>query len=160
MDHLLTRRKVNLPRIMIRHMAYEISVPHHELPYGDLLTRVFELKREQGVWWFGTCANRRRDDVEEVEHEEMNVGENDVVEEERFVDEDVPAQIVPVTPVVQTSVQPKGKTKIIGVDSSGSLPDSVLLHLQVEMDRALKADTGFQELYQQQKSNPSTSRKP
>ncbi|GAB2296556.1 hypothetical protein Dimus_030667 [Dionaea muscipula] len=41
-DHLLTRRKVNLPRVMIRHMTYVISVPHHELPYGDLLTSVFE----------------------------------------------------------------------------------------------------------------------
>ncbi|GAB2273514.1 hypothetical protein Dimus_008306 [Dionaea muscipula] len=27
---------------MIWHMAYVISVLHHELPYGDLLTRVFK----------------------------------------------------------------------------------------------------------------------
>ncbi|GAB2278886.1 hypothetical protein Dimus_013560, partial [Dionaea muscipula] len=34
MDHLVTRRLVNLPRV-IRHMAYIISVPTHELSYGD-----------------------------------------------------------------------------------------------------------------------------
>ncbi|GAB2283866.1 hypothetical protein Dimus_018352 [Dionaea muscipula] len=94
MDHLLTRRLVNLPRVMLRHMAYVISVPSHELPYGDWLTRVFEeynvplddkqgeepksydyfeetflsmcqLKREHGVWWLGTGENRRRDDEDE-----------------------------------------------------------------------------------------------
>ncbi|GAB2289593.1 hypothetical protein Dimus_023902 [Dionaea muscipula] len=42
MDHLLTRRLVNLPRLMMRHMAYVIFVENHELPYGDWLTMVFE----------------------------------------------------------------------------------------------------------------------
>ncbi|GAB2268276.1 hypothetical protein Dimus_003251, partial [Dionaea muscipula] len=42
MDHLLTRRLVNFPRVILKHMAYVISIPYHELPYGDLLTRVFE----------------------------------------------------------------------------------------------------------------------
>ncbi|GAB2303358.1 hypothetical protein Dimus_037349 [Dionaea muscipula] len=94
MDHLLTRRLVNFPRVMLRHMAYVISVPAHELPYGDWLTMVFEaynvplvdkqgeepksydyfkktfltmcqLKRENGVWWFGTGENRRRDEEDE-----------------------------------------------------------------------------------------------
>ncbi|GAB2286845.1 hypothetical protein Dimus_021235 [Dionaea muscipula] len=80
MDHILTRRLVNLPWVMLRHMAYVISVENHELPYGDWLTMVFEafnvplidkqgaepkrydfleetfltmcqLKRENGVWW-------------------------------------------------------------------------------------------------------------
>ncbi|GAB2296734.1 hypothetical protein Dimus_030840 [Dionaea muscipula] len=93
---------------MIRHVAYVISVPHHELPYGDLLTRVFEafnvplddkegedpvktdileetflnmcqLKREQGVWWLGIRANKRRD---EVENDEGNPAENVEVENE------------------------------------------------------------------------------
>ncbi|GAB2278743.1 hypothetical protein Dimus_013419 [Dionaea muscipula] len=79
MDHMLTRRLVNLPRVKLRHMAYVITVPAHVLPYGDWLTPVFEaynvplvdkqgeepkrydffeetflnmcqLKREQGVW--------------------------------------------------------------------------------------------------------------
>ncbi|GAB2296689.1 hypothetical protein Dimus_030798 [Dionaea muscipula] len=75
-------------------MANLINVPHHELPYGELLTRVFDafevplddkegdepiktdffeetflnmsqLKRENGVWWLGSGANRRRDENEE-----------------------------------------------------------------------------------------------
>ncbi|GAB2296367.1 hypothetical protein Dimus_030488 [Dionaea muscipula] len=99
MDCLLTRKKVNLPRLMIRHMGYVINVQHHELPYGELLTRIFEafkvplddkegeepvktdyfeeiflgisqLKREDGVWWLRSGANRRRDNVEEDENEE------------------------------------------------------------------------------------------
>ncbi|GAB2292748.1 hypothetical protein Dimus_026984, partial [Dionaea muscipula] len=94
MDHLSMRRLVNLPRVMMRHMSYVISVKDHELPYGDWMTMVFEafdvplidkqgeepkrydffeeaflsmcqLKRENGV---------RRDDEEvaPVENEEMN----------------------------------------------------------------------------------------
>ncbi|GAB2278419.1 hypothetical protein Dimus_013103 [Dionaea muscipula] len=42
MDHMLTRRLVNLPRVMMRHMSYVISVENHELPYGDWMTMVFE----------------------------------------------------------------------------------------------------------------------
>ncbi|GAB2295253.1 hypothetical protein Dimus_029426 [Dionaea muscipula] len=91
MDHLVNRRRINLPRVMMRHMAYVISVKDHELPYGDWMTMVFEafgvplvnkkgeepkrydyfeetfltmckLKREDGVWWIGSGENRRRDD--------------------------------------------------------------------------------------------------
>ncbi|GAB2302764.1 hypothetical protein Dimus_036758 [Dionaea muscipula] len=90
MDHLMSRRKVNLPRVMIRHMSYAISMKDHELPYGDWLTMVFKafgvplvdkkgeepkrydffeetfltmckLRREDGVWWIGSGENRRRD---------------------------------------------------------------------------------------------------
>ncbi|GAB2268155.1 hypothetical protein Dimus_003134 [Dionaea muscipula] len=42
MDHLMARRLVNLPRVMMRHMSYVISMKDHELPYGDWLTLVFE----------------------------------------------------------------------------------------------------------------------
>ncbi|GAB2301367.1 hypothetical protein Dimus_035395 [Dionaea muscipula] len=42
MDHLAARRLVNLPRVMMRHMSYVISIKDHELPYGDWLTMVFE----------------------------------------------------------------------------------------------------------------------
>ncbi|GAB2266136.1 hypothetical protein Dimus_001158 [Dionaea muscipula] len=42
MDYLLSRRKINLPRVIIRHMEYVINVPNHEMPYGELLTRIFE----------------------------------------------------------------------------------------------------------------------
>ncbi|GAB2283493.1 hypothetical protein Dimus_018005 [Dionaea muscipula] len=104
MDHLMSRRLVNLPRIMIRHMSYVISMKDHELPYGDWLTMVSEefgvplvnkkreeqkrydyfketflimckLTREYGVWWIGSGENRRRD--------EENVPEEEAQEEER-----------------------------------------------------------------------------
>ncbi|GAB2283995.1 hypothetical protein Dimus_018476 [Dionaea muscipula] len=105
MDYLLLRREINLPRVIIRHMAYVINVPNHELPYGELLTRIFEafhmplnykkgedpkrydyfeetflsmsqLKRENRVWWLRIGENRRRDD------EEVAPAENEEVHEE------------------------------------------------------------------------------
>ncbi|GAB2268944.1 hypothetical protein Dimus_003882, partial [Dionaea muscipula] len=110
MDHLSARRLVNLPRVMMRHMSYVISVKDHELPYRDWLTMVFEafgvplvdkkgeepkrydffedtfltmckLTRENGVWWIGSGDNRRRD--EEVEAPEEDTEE----EEERNKDD-------------------------------------------------------------------------
>ncbi|GAB2272339.1 hypothetical protein Dimus_007160 [Dionaea muscipula] len=95
MDHLIARRLVNLPRVMMRHMSYVISRKDHELPYGDRLTMVFQafgvplvdkkgeepkrydffeetfltmckLTRENGIWWIGSGENRRRDDDEEA----------------------------------------------------------------------------------------------
>ncbi|GAB2298014.1 hypothetical protein Dimus_032095, partial [Dionaea muscipula] len=99
MDHLMARRLVNLPRVMMRHMSYVISMKDHELPYGDWLTLVFEafgvplvikkgeepkkydffedtfltmckLTREDGIWWIGSGENRRRDDDEAAPEEE------------------------------------------------------------------------------------------
>ncbi|GAB2299637.1 hypothetical protein Dimus_033698 [Dionaea muscipula] len=99
MDHLMSRRKVNLPRVMIRHMSYVIFMKDHELPYGDWLTIVFEafgvplvdkkgeepkrydffedtfltmckLSRENGIWWIGSGENRRRDDDVDAPEEE------------------------------------------------------------------------------------------
>ncbi|GAB2292346.1 hypothetical protein Dimus_026592 [Dionaea muscipula] len=99
MDHLMSRRLVSLPRVMIRHMSYVISMKDHELPYGDWLTMVFEefgvslvnkkgeepkrydyfeetfltmckLKRDDGIWWIGSGENRRRDDDNVPEEEE------------------------------------------------------------------------------------------
>ncbi|GAB2299730.1 hypothetical protein Dimus_033784 [Dionaea muscipula] len=93
------RRLVNLPRVMMRHMSYVISMKDHELPYGDWLTLVFEafgvplvikkgeepkkydffedtfltmckLTREDGIWWIGSGENRRRDDDEAAPEEE------------------------------------------------------------------------------------------
>ncbi|GAB2298083.1 hypothetical protein Dimus_032158 [Dionaea muscipula] len=104
MDHLMARRLVNLPRVMMRHMSYVISMKDHELPYGDWLTLVFEafgvplvikkgeepkkydffedtfltmckLTRENGIWWIGSGENRRRDD-------DVNAPEEDAEEEE------------------------------------------------------------------------------
>ncbi|GAB2280520.1 hypothetical protein Dimus_015146 [Dionaea muscipula] len=99
MDHLTARRLVNLPRVMMRHMSYVISIKDHELQYGDWLTMVFEafgvplvdkkgeepkrydffeetfltmckLTRENGIWWIGSGENRRRDDDEVAPEEE------------------------------------------------------------------------------------------
>ncbi|GAB2270849.1 hypothetical protein Dimus_005713 [Dionaea muscipula] len=99
MNHLMSRRLVNLPRVMIRHMSYVISMKDHELPYGDWLTMVFEefgvplvnkkgeepkrydyfketfltmckLTRENGVRWIGSGENRRRDDDVDAPEEE------------------------------------------------------------------------------------------
>ncbi|GAB2276159.1 hypothetical protein Dimus_010895 [Dionaea muscipula] len=93
------KRRINLPRVMMRHMTYVISVKDHELPYGDWMTMVFEafgvplvnkkveepkrydyfeetfltmckLRREDGVWWIGSGENRRRDDDIDVPAEE------------------------------------------------------------------------------------------
>ncbi|GAB2269111.1 hypothetical protein Dimus_004040 [Dionaea muscipula] len=115
MDHLLTRRLVNLSRVMLRHMAYVISVENHELPYGDWLTMVFEafnvqlldkqgeepkkydffedtflnmcqLKREQEVWWLEIGGIRRRDVEDEVPAE--NVENEDVANEGEEVQQD------------------------------------------------------------------------
>ncbi|GAB2284199.1 hypothetical protein Dimus_018664 [Dionaea muscipula] len=109
MDHLVNRRRINLPRVMMRHMAYVISVKDHELSYGDWMTMVFEafgvplvnkkaeepkrydyfeetfltmckLRREDGVWWIGSGENRRRDD--DVDAQEVEAEE----EEERNQD--------------------------------------------------------------------------
>ncbi|GAB2273075.1 hypothetical protein Dimus_007882 [Dionaea muscipula] len=106
MDHLTSRRMVNLPRVMMRHMSYVISMKDHELPYGDWLTMVFEafgvplidkqgeepkrydyfvetfltmcqLKRENGVWWLGSGKHRRRDDEEAAPAENEEVNEEE-----------------------------------------------------------------------------------
>ncbi|GAB2270217.1 hypothetical protein Dimus_005124 [Dionaea muscipula] len=55
MENLIARRFVNLPRVMIRHMSYVIS-----------------LTRENGVWWIDTGENRRRDDEIEAPAEEVH----------------------------------------------------------------------------------------
>ncbi|GAB2297728.1 hypothetical protein Dimus_031815, partial [Dionaea muscipula] len=105
MDHLMSRRLVNLPRVMMRHLSYVISMKDHELSYGDWLTMVFEefgvplvdkkgeepkrtdyfeenfltmckMKREDGVWWIGSGENRRRDDVVDAPEEETEEEED------------------------------------------------------------------------------------
>ncbi|GAB2266213.1 hypothetical protein Dimus_001234 [Dionaea muscipula] len=214
MDYLLTKKKVNFPRVIIRHMAYVINVPHHELPYGELLTRIFhafdvplndkeaeqavatdkfdetflemcQLRRENGVWWLGSGANR--DEVEnaevdeeenEEEHEEEDKEQNEedsekTVEEDKFakstpaafdweqIEEEIEA---PRSDSMKNSLmqkrpdmKKKGKCKDRGVDPSDTIPDYDLIHLQAEFDRAFKASTRFQELLQQIKPKPSAS---
>ncbi|GAB2283815.1 hypothetical protein Dimus_018302 [Dionaea muscipula] len=113
MDHLGSTRFVNLPRVMMRHMSYVISMKDHELPYEEWLTMVFEafgvplvdkqgeepkrydyfeetflsicqLKRENGVWWLGTGENRRRDDVEAAPVQSEEVNDEEVEAQPSF----------------------------------------------------------------------------
>ncbi|GAB2299465.1 hypothetical protein Dimus_033533, partial [Dionaea muscipula] len=85
MDHLMTRRLVNLPRVMMRHMSYVISMKDHELPYGDWLTLVFEAF---GVpLWIGSGENRRRDDAPKEEEEEEEERNKDDFDWEAVIDE-------------------------------------------------------------------------
>ncbi|GAB2299630.1 hypothetical protein Dimus_033693, partial [Dionaea muscipula] len=99
MDHMVSGRKINLPRVMMSHMAYVISVKEHEIPYGDWMSMIFDafgvplvdkkgeeqkrydyfeetfltmykLTRENSVWRVGTGENRRRDDDDDVAPEE------------------------------------------------------------------------------------------
>ncbi|GAB2290575.1 hypothetical protein Dimus_024856 [Dionaea muscipula] len=122
MDHLLTRRLVNLPRVMLRHMAYAIPVPTHELPYGDWLTMMFEaynvslddkrgeepksydyfdetflsmcqLKRENGVWWLGIGEHRRRDEEENAEVNNNDAPAENVEKYYDAVDEERPDDV-------------------------------------------------------------------
>ncbi|GAB2294644.1 hypothetical protein Dimus_028840 [Dionaea muscipula] len=74
MEYLTFKLPINLPRLMIRHMSYVISVPQHELPYGELLIRVFEafevpLNDKKVMNQRG--ANRRRDDDENAPAENV-----------------------------------------------------------------------------------------
>ncbi|GAB2297228.1 hypothetical protein Dimus_031340, partial [Dionaea muscipula] len=67
------------------------------------------------------------------------------------------ADVNDTTPVTQPGLKKTGKSTARGVDPSGTIPDYDLIHLQVEFDRALKANTRFQELLQQIKPKPLTS---
>ncbi|GAB2281411.1 hypothetical protein Dimus_016005 [Dionaea muscipula] len=95
MDHLIARRLVNLPRVMMRHMNYVISVKDHELPYGDWLTMVFEefgvpLVDKKGEEPKSTGEHRRRDDeikAPEEEVEEEVEAQNSGFDWEAVVDE-------------------------------------------------------------------------
>ncbi|GAB2281267.1 hypothetical protein Dimus_015871 [Dionaea muscipula] len=129
MDHLMARRLVNLPRVMMRHMSYVISMKDHESPYEIGLPwflRHSELTRENGIWWIGSGENRRRDDdvnapeEEAEEEEERNKDDFDweaVIDEatvegesgsdDQFYDAQVeveePVTETPAAPVVQAS---------------------------------------------------------
>ncbi|GAB2290896.1 hypothetical protein Dimus_025160 [Dionaea muscipula] len=138
MDHIVSRRLVNLPRVMMRHMSYVISVKDHELPYGDRVTMIFEafgLKRENRVWWLCSGENRRRDD--DVQEGESGLGEKffdaeDEVPRSEEVSEDVPDMPAP-APVQQKKKAPAE------VDPSAltrSIPDPIMSKLQAGFERA------------------------
>ncbi|GAB2281715.1 hypothetical protein Dimus_016285 [Dionaea muscipula] len=166
MGHLMARRLVNLPRVMMRHMSYVISMKDHELPYGDWLTMVFEafgvplvdkkgeepnryvyfeetfltmckLRREDGVWWIGSGENRRRDDVATFEGESGS--DDQFYDAQVDVEEPVTEPSAAPEVVAQDSVQQK-ETEASGVDPSGGpsghLPEAVMNKLQAEFERA------------------------
>ncbi|GAB2296839.1 hypothetical protein Dimus_030940 [Dionaea muscipula] len=152
MDHLMSRRLVNLPRVMMRHMGYVISMKDHELPYGDWLTMVFEEFDVPLVDKKGEEPKRRRDDNDEApeaeaEEEEKidraaeqgESGSDDQffdaqVDVEELVTKTQAAPAVPVSSTVQQKV-----TDIIGVDPScpsGRIQEVVMNKLQAEFERA------------------------
>ncbi|GAB2278484.1 hypothetical protein Dimus_013165 [Dionaea muscipula] len=142
MDHIVSKRLVNLPRVMMRHMSYVILVKDHELPYGDWMTMIFEafgvplvdkqgeepkrydyieetflsmcqLKRKNGVWWLGS------------------------VEVEEPSDEAPPMPIFPAS--LGDSTNRQKEPEAAGVDPlgpSGHIPDSIMSKLQVDFERA------------------------
>ncbi|GAB2286011.1 hypothetical protein Dimus_020434 [Dionaea muscipula] len=94
-----SRRLVDTPRVMMRHMSYVISMKDHELPlwrlahfgfeafgvplvikkgeepkkydfFEDTFLTMCKLTRENGIWWIGSGENRRRDDDEAAPEEE------------------------------------------------------------------------------------------
>ncbi|GAB2292912.1 hypothetical protein Dimus_027141 [Dionaea muscipula] len=146
MDHLMSRRLVNLPRVMMRHMSYVIFMKDHELSYGDWQTMVFEafrvplvdkkgeepkrydyfeetfltmckLTRENGVWWVGTGENRRRDDDDEVPEEEVEEEEKDQTDFDWEAKETTPSGVDPSCP-------------------TGRIPEAVMNKMQAEFERA------------------------
>ncbi|GAB2296317.1 hypothetical protein Dimus_030442 [Dionaea muscipula] len=152
MDHLIARRLVNLPMVIMRHMSYVISVKDHEQPYGDWLTMIFEDFGVPLVDKKGEEPKRRRDDEIEALAEDVHEdeeGQNDfdweaMIDEaadqgesgsgEKFYDAEdeiqEPAAVVVEVPamVAQDSAQQK-KIEIAGVDPSGPsghLPESVM----------------------------------
>ncbi|GAB2290005.1 hypothetical protein Dimus_024302 [Dionaea muscipula] len=164
----------------------------HELPYGDWLTMVFEdfcvplvdkkgeepkrydyfeetfltmyqLKKENGVWWIGIGENRRRDDDDVAPAEEVNEEEeaqNSDFDWEVVVDEDAlqgesgsddqffyaqveveePTTKAPAVPEVPAPnpVQQKEQTpaRVDPSGPSGHIPDSVMSQLQANFKRA------------------------
>ncbi|GAB2270671.1 hypothetical protein Dimus_005544 [Dionaea muscipula] len=111
MEYLMHEKLANFPRLIIRDMAHVIRTPYHELPYGELLTRIFKgfdvsldekdatqpvntnlfkesflhkcgLKRENKIWWLGFGENRRRDVEEGDLEEESEEEESDSEEKE------------------------------------------------------------------------------
>ncbi|GAB2299433.1 hypothetical protein Dimus_033501 [Dionaea muscipula] len=162
----------------IKDVWEESNVSQHELPYGELLTRVFEayevpLNNKEGEEpkrtdffeeTFLTMSQLKRKNGMKKDLLMRRLQLPDVNDLAPAAPADTPvvqaALAIPASPAASTNVQRKGKIVTIGVDPSGNLPDYLLLHLQAEMDRALKANSRFQELFQKTTSNPTTSTKP
>ncbi|GAB2271234.1 hypothetical protein Dimus_006076 [Dionaea muscipula] len=156
-------------------MSYVINVPNHELPYGELLTRIFEAFNVPLNYKKGEDPKRRRDEDENAEVNNANApAENVEVEVEASADMvvevpevSVPAPAFPASPADSTTSVQKEKTttRVDPSGPSGSLLDSLLQHFQADLDRActerLQAEldkahvenTGLQALLQQATSH-------
>ncbi|GAB2287560.1 hypothetical protein Dimus_021933 [Dionaea muscipula] len=132
--------------------------------FEETFLTMCQLKRENGVWWLESGENRRIDDEEAApaENEEVNEEEEEVVHKEaeiqgesgsveKFYDAEdkvqEPADVIvqdqttpatfPASPADSSTMQ-KEKTTV-GVDPSilsGSIPDTVYLKLQADLEQA------------------------
>ncbi|GAB2292356.1 hypothetical protein Dimus_026601 [Dionaea muscipula] len=153
MDHLMSRRLVNLPRG---------EEPKRYDYFEETFLTMCKLKREDGIWWIGSGENRRRDDdnvpeEEEAQEEEGNQADFDweaVVDEaavegesgsgEKFYDAEDEAQGSPEVndeipaAVTHASAQQKEKESL-GFDPScptGRIPEAMMNKFQAEFERA------------------------
>ncbi|GAB2297754.1 hypothetical protein Dimus_031841 [Dionaea muscipula] len=161
MDHLMSRRLVNLPRVMIRHMSYGEEPKRYDY-FEETFLIMCKLTRENGVWWIGSGENRRRDDdvdapEEEAEKEEERnqadfdweavideaAGEGESGSGEKFYDAEDKEQGSPEAndeipaAVPQSSAQQTEK-EALGVDPScptGRIPEAMMLKFQAEFER-------------------------
>ncbi|GAB2281796.1 hypothetical protein Dimus_016362 [Dionaea muscipula] len=172
MDHLMTRRLVNLPRLE------EFGVPlvdkKGEEPkrydyFEETFLTMCKLTRENGVWWIGTGENRRKDDEVDAPEEEA---EEEVDAQQDFdwevvIDETPASPVLPASPGDSTTHQ-KEQTPA-GVDPSG--PSGHILEVvmnkvyaEFERERANKFQADLEKtqaenarllaLLQQAQSNP------
>ncbi|GAB2288595.1 hypothetical protein Dimus_022922 [Dionaea muscipula] len=141
MDHLMARRLVNLPRVMMRHMSYVISMKDHELLYGDWLTLVFEafgvplvIKREKNLRNMIFSKTPSSPCMKQaVEGESRSEKSFMMLEEEAQgspdLHDEIPAEAPP------SSAQQKDKD-IAGVDPSGHTGrEAEFLKFQAEFER-------------------------
>ncbi|GAB2281490.1 hypothetical protein Dimus_016077 [Dionaea muscipula] len=99
-------------------------------------------ERENGVWWLGSGEHRRRDDEEAAPAEEGESGSDDQFYDAQ-VEVEEPAAEAPAVPVFSASlgdsINVQKEPAKAGVDSSipsSSVPDSVVLKLQAELEQA------------------------
>ncbi|GAB2294922.1 hypothetical protein Dimus_029113 [Dionaea muscipula] len=145
MDHLMARRLVDTPRVMMRHMSYVISMKDHELPYGDWLTLVFEAFGVPLVVKKG--EEPKRYDYFEETFLTMLIDEAVVEGEsgsgEKFYDAEDETQGSPEVQVEIPAVAPQSSAQqkeqgTAGVDPScptGRLPEAEFLKFQAEFER-------------------------
>ncbi|GAB2273115.1 hypothetical protein Dimus_007921 [Dionaea muscipula] len=135
MDYLLTRRLVNLPRVMLRHMAYVIYVPCLELSYGSG-EKFYDALSDEGP-------------IEALDVVAPTAPGVNVPTPAASADTLTAPTAFPASPADSTSMQIRGKKQIVkrtdaGVEPSGPsghLPDFDLLHLQAAFAKALQRNT-------------------